>query len=83
MIESAVISGLAILNLYTAFMLVIQERRLNKYRLASMAHTYFEAFEKFYELYVEYGYDPEKMQKELSIHAKKMGDYFNEQLDNN
>jgi hypothetical protein len=83
MIESVLIGGLAILNLYTALMLVTQDKRLDKYRLASMAHTYFEAFEKFVELYSEYGDNPEKMQKELSIHAKKMGDYFNEQLDNN
>jgi len=83
MIESAVIAGLGILNVFTALMLVIQERRLGKYRLASMAHVYFDALEKFCELYLEHGDNPDKMQKELSIHAKKMGDYFNEQLDSN
>ena len=81
--DSIVIVGLGILNVFTALVLLTQDRRLDKYRIASMAHTYFEAFEKFYELYLEYGDDPEKMQKELSIHAKKMGDYFNEQLDSN
>ena len=82
MIENMAIVGLGILNVFTVLMLVNQDRRLYKYRLASMAPTYFEAFEKFYELYLEYGDDSGKFKKELSIHTKKMGDYFNEQLGN-
>jgi hypothetical protein len=83
MIENIVIGGLGILNVFTALMLVTQDRRLDRYRLASMAYVYFDALEKFCELYLEHGDNPDKMQKELSIHAKKMGDYFDEQLDNN